>query len=528
MLLFVPEAGALDQVSLQLKWKHQFQFAGYYAALERGFYREHGLEVEIRDGGPGVDAGTEVAYRAADFGVCTTSVLTDRLQRDNNVVLGVIFQHSAAIVMVPYRAGIHSIAELKGRRLMDTPGSDDIAAMLKREGLDYERDLSRVNHSGDPRDLLHGKADAMIAYSTNEPYLFEDYDTPYLFFAPAAYGIDFYGDNLCTSRKLLAEHPRRVRAFRAASLKGWAYALSHEEEIVDLIRSKYSVEKSRNALLFEAARTKQLVRPRHTPIGDQSEQRWKAIAKTYVGLGMLGEDKLPEGLIYMPDDDGWRARLRAPWLWMFAGTVVGIILGWVIYRWSSRAFAGLRLSVVMSGLFVVVSIPVLIFILLFNFHQNEAAIRARLSDDVAKTKRASVEDAENLILPVAGTLEQLAAVAAENPEVFKQEESRDLLYRSLTSAPQIDAAYVSFENGFHRAVTRIDDYRRRSNQNIPISANWQSSYIETFPGKMRRVRHDAFFDSWPNFAGKYDVDTYLDIRISGLCGVTNSRRMSGR
>ena len=88
-------ANALDKVSLQLKWKHQFQFAGYYAALEKGFYREHGLDVEIREGGPGIDAGTEVAYGAANFGVCTTSVLTNDIERRNNVVIGVIFQHSA-------------------------------------------------------------------------------------------------------------------------------------------------------------------------------------------------------------------------------------------------------------------------------------------------------------------------------------------------------------------------------------------------------------------------------------------------
>ena len=49
--LFVSPAGALDQVSLQLKWKHQFQFAGYYAAVEKGFYRENGLDVVIREGG---------------------------------------------------------------------------------------------------------------------------------------------------------------------------------------------------------------------------------------------------------------------------------------------------------------------------------------------------------------------------------------------------------------------------------------------------------------------------------------------
>ena len=504
-------ANALENVSLQLKWKHQFQFAGYYAALEKGFYRQHGLDVAIREGGPGVDAGTEVAYGAADFGVCTTSVLTNSIERKNNVVIGVIFQHSAAIIMVPYRAGIHTISDLKGRRLMDTPGSDDIAAMLKSEGVDYNLDLPRVTHTGDPRDLLRGKADAMIAYSTNEPYLLEQYGTPYRSFSPAAYGFDFYGDNLCTSRKQLAEHPARVRAFRAASLKGWVYALSHEEEIVDLIRRKYSSEKTRNALLFEAAKTKQLVQPRHTPIGDQSDERWKAIAGTYVSLGMLSDDRLPEGLIYMPDDEGWRPRLQAPLFWMFVAAVVFITLAWTLYR-NAHAFGAMHLSAVMAGLFVLLSIPVLIFILIYSYRQNVAAINATLSDAVAKTRQASIEDAENLINPVAGTLTLLAAVAADNPETFRNEESRELLYEALTSAKQIDAAYVSFEDGYHRVVTRIDDDRRRSDPAIPPNANWHSSYIGSFGAQLRRVRHRTFFDVWPHVIGNNDVETFQDVR----------------
>ena len=60
-LLTIHPAAALDQVSLQLKWRHQFQFAGYYAALEKGFYRDAGIDVEIREGGPDVDANREVA-----------------------------------------------------------------------------------------------------------------------------------------------------------------------------------------------------------------------------------------------------------------------------------------------------------------------------------------------------------------------------------------------------------------------------------------------------------------------------------
>jgi hypothetical protein len=78
MVLFVPAAGALEQVSVQLKWKHQFQFAGHYAAVEKGFYRESGLDVEVREGDPDIDAMKAVEEGAADFGVCTTSALLEK------------------------------------------------------------------------------------------------------------------------------------------------------------------------------------------------------------------------------------------------------------------------------------------------------------------------------------------------------------------------------------------------------------------------------------------------------------------
>src|ERR1700676_3353846 len=70
-------AAAFDQVSMQLKWKHQFQFAGYYQAIEQGFYREAGLDVRIREGGPGIDVAEAVAGGKADFGVCNASVLRE-------------------------------------------------------------------------------------------------------------------------------------------------------------------------------------------------------------------------------------------------------------------------------------------------------------------------------------------------------------------------------------------------------------------------------------------------------------------
>ncbi|WP_235999317.1 ABC transporter substrate-binding protein [Bradyrhizobium uaiense] len=524
-LLVADPCSAADKVSLQLKWLHQFQFAGYYAALDRGFYRSAGLDVDIREGGPNIDAMKAVEEGKADFGVCTTGVLLKKPDAPPVVVLGAIFQHSPAVILVPHRTGIRAVSELKGHRLMDAPGSDDIAAMLKREGVDYAS-LPRVAHTGDSRDLLSGKADAMVAYSTNEPYALEKLGTPYLMFAPRAYGFDFYGDSLCTSKRQVAEHSERVRAFRAASLKGWEYALDHKDEIVDLILRKYSSRKSREALLYEAARTELLIQPHLRPIGDQSSARWKAIADAYVDLGMLSEAKLPAGLIYEPDSGGWLTRLQAPLLWGLLATILVSALGWTFYR-SARAFGAIHLSAVMSGLFVLLSIPVLIFILVYNYRQNAAAINATLHDVVAKTRQVSIEDAGNLINPVAATLELLAAVAAEDPEVFRKEDSRDLLYRALTSAPQIDAAYVSFEDGYHRVVTRIDDDRRRSDSAIPPNANWHSSYIDSFSGSPRRVRHRTFFDTWSHVVGSYDVEQIMDVRtLRGYQAAKDARALT--
>jgi ABC-type nitrate/sulfonate/bicarbonate transport system substrate-binding protein len=101
-------AAALDAVSLQLKWKHQFQFTGYYAALEQGFYREAGLDVSIREGGPGIEVAETVASGKADFGVCSASVLREWTMGRRLVVLAAIFQHSRPSFCL--RAGLTSAA----------------------------------------------------------------------------------------------------------------------------------------------------------------------------------------------------------------------------------------------------------------------------------------------------------------------------------------------------------------------------------------------------------------------------------
>ena len=98
--LLVPSISlAQDKVVLQLKWKHGFQFAGYYAAQELGYYNDAGLDVELRAASPGIIPVEEVISGRAQYGVGNSALLLDRQKGKPVVVLGVIFQHSPSILI---------------------------------------------------------------------------------------------------------------------------------------------------------------------------------------------------------------------------------------------------------------------------------------------------------------------------------------------------------------------------------------------------------------------------------------------
>lgn len=186
-----------------------------------------------------------------------------------------------------------------------------------------------------------------------------------------------------------------------------------------------------------------------------------------------------------------------------------------------------KLSAIMAGFFVGLSIPILIFILLYNYHRNSETIIAILHEDVAKTSRTSIENVEATIGDVAATLRLLAEVTSANPDFFRTERSNDVLYRALTTADEIGAAFVSFEDGYHRAVTRIDDDRRRSDQRIPRNASWHANFIDDFSLGKNRSRHRTFFDTWGHVVGEYAVPTTTDYRTtSGYPEAKQSRTLA--
>ena len=324
----VPASAApLDRVSLQLKWRHQFQFAGYYAAIAKGYYREAGLEVNLIEATPGQDPADTVFAGRAEFGVGTSDILLLRGQGKPVVVLATIFQHSALVLLARKASGVNDLQDLHDKPIMIEPLSAELFAYFRDEGINPAK-LRVENHTFDVKDLVSGRVAAMSGYSTDEPFVLDQEGFEYLAFTPRAGGIDFYGDNLFTTEAQIRLHPTRVKAFREASLKGWDYALAHPDEIIDLLLRDYGCKSSRAHLVFEAEHTALLMHPGLIEVGHMNPGRWRHMADTYADFDMLPKKFPLDGFLYDPDP---KPDLR--WVyWVLAGLAVVAVgaLGWLL------------------------------------------------------------------------------------------------------------------------------------------------------------------------------------------------------
>lgn len=293
----VARAADRTPVTVQLKWSHCFQFAGYYAALECGFYRERGLDVTIRAATPETDVVREVVDGSAEFGVGLSSLILERAKGEPVVVLANIFQHSALALATRAESPTTSVHSLFGKRVMLDPASAEISAYLASEGL-AAGDYVVVPHSFCIDDLIEGRVDAMGVYVTDDLFRLDRGDGSWAILSPRSAGIDFYGDNLFTTESVIAKQPGIVDRFVDATLEGWRYALAHQEELVEVIATRYASDRSVPHLTYEAQRTNVLVMPEVVDVGYVNPGRWERIAAVYHELGMLPASFQLDGFLF--------------------------------------------------------------------------------------------------------------------------------------------------------------------------------------------------------------------------------------
>jgi ABC-type nitrate/sulfonate/bicarbonate transport system substrate-binding protein len=237
-ILSFSTAYAAEKITLQLKWHHQFQFAGYYAAQSKGFYQQENLDVNIVEGGVNMPALKQVLTGAAQYGIGDSDILLSRINKKPVVAIASTFQHSPYVLLSLREKKINSPQDLVGKRIMlsNDQGATQFKAMMNKAGIGLEY-VTVLPHTWNLQDLIKGNADVISAYATVEPVQLEARGYHSSILSNQDYGVDFYGDILFTSEREVSKHPERVDAFLRATKKGWAYAFEHREEIASLIAS---------------------------------------------------------------------------------------------------------------------------------------------------------------------------------------------------------------------------------------------------------------------------------------------------
>ena len=287
---------------IQLKWLHQFQSAGLYAALEKGYFAEEGLDVILRERDPSKNMVAEVLDGAADYGVADSILLMHYAAGEPVVLVAAFFQHSAGAIMTMGDSGLVSPADLASKRVAfydnDSDGIDVLAMLAAQKVL--ERGLIRVPWAERLDRLAARQIDAVAIYLTNEPFTMAERGHRVNLITPRHFGIDLYGDMLFTSQQEAQENPMRVEALRRAVIRGWHYALDHKEEMVDLILQRYNTQnKSREALMNEARAIEVLIDRYTSPLGEINPQRVDFLYKKLRDLSLVkGAGEQPLALVF--------------------------------------------------------------------------------------------------------------------------------------------------------------------------------------------------------------------------------------
>jgi NitT/TauT family transport system substrate-binding protein len=236
-------SGTPDKVTLQLKWVAQAQFAGYYAALDQGYYKDENLDVTIRPGGPDISPEQVVAGKQAEFGLdWLASLLAVREQGTPLVNIAQVFKFAGMRELSWKESNINSPADWKGKKVAVWFFGNEynLLATLAKYNLDKDKDVTIVQQPFDMNLLLNKEVDAAAAMTYNELYQvlsaghkidelnIIDYNKE---------GTAMPEDGIFVREDWLQDAKNKDIAarFLRASFKGWEYCRDNVDACVDIV-----------------------------------------------------------------------------------------------------------------------------------------------------------------------------------------------------------------------------------------------------------------------------------------------------
>jgi signal transduction histidine kinase/ABC-type nitrate/sulfonate/bicarbonate transport system substrate-binding protein len=280
----------LKKITIQLSWFDQFQFAGYYMAKEKGFYKELGLDVEIKPFEFGIDIPKEVSDGKIDFAVGRETLILERTKNRDIVALYALFQATPLILISTKESGINNINDFSNKKIMttiDDSSEVSLKAMIISNKVKIE-DLNFLRHTHNIDDLINRKTDIISAYISKAPFQLNQKGVEYNIFDPKKFGFDMYSDMLYTSENLINSDLNTVLLFKKASLKGWDYAYANIEESASLIFEKYNSQNlTKSELIYEGKELRKLSYFNTANLGEIKKDKIQRIYDLYNLMGLI-------------------------------------------------------------------------------------------------------------------------------------------------------------------------------------------------------------------------------------------------
>jgi polar amino acid transport system substrate-binding protein len=290
-LLSALSASSLEKVSVQLDWKYQFEFAGFVAAKEKGYYRDAGLDVELREYQSGIDIVSDVLTQKVTYGVYNSSIVVENGRIKPIVLLATYLQQSPLVFIA--QKGIKNPADMIGKTIMGTKDElkySSLSLLTAHFGIS-SKNARFVDHTFSIDDFISGKVDVMSAFRSNQLYELDRLGVKYNVIDPAEYGFMMSAVNLFTSQTEAIEQSERTKRFIEATNRGWEYTLDHPNQVIEWLMNRYQVQKSRSALIYEARVTKKLMMRDFYAIGESNAELSIRAFKQLIRSGSLNPDQ---------------------------------------------------------------------------------------------------------------------------------------------------------------------------------------------------------------------------------------------
>ena len=247
-----PKKQALTKVTLQLKWVTQAQFAGYYAAKEKGYYKQAGLDVTIKPGGPNIIPEQVVAGGRAQFGIdWLSSLLTARDRGQPLINIAQVFTRSGLTLITWKDTGINTVAKMRGKTVANWLGGNEyeVFAALVKNGMDpvHQKGVKIFTQPFDMNFFVKRQVAAASAMTYNElaqvletknPKTGKLFTLKDLNVIPMQkIGTGMLEDGVFTQESWIKNKANQATAkkFLAASFKGWIYCRDHQSDCVQMV-----------------------------------------------------------------------------------------------------------------------------------------------------------------------------------------------------------------------------------------------------------------------------------------------------